>query len=559
MASDDNTRATRSVTAASRYEALAQGRSAYLERARACVRLTIPSLLPEDDSGGKHEGAGFKTPFQGVGAEGLSNLAARTLMTLFPPNMPMFRMQTSDLVLQEAQEQARNPEDKAWKTELETALSRYEQAVQAHVEASGDRPVMHEALLHLFACGNGLLKDGLTPEEGCRFFPLTRYVLNRDPMGRWVELVIREDVSLDALDDRSRRAVLATLEREEADEDKDDSPDERLVEIYTRVRRRGDKYEACQECNGKVIDGTEASYPLEGCPYIPLRLYWVAGEDYGRSYVENFLGDLKSLDALMRAIVEGSAASAKGVFLVRPNGVTKAVDVQKAPNWGFVTGSPEDIAPLQVQKQGDLRVALETVARLENRLAKAFMLMDAMRRQAERVTAEEIRAMAQALETILGGIYSMLAQEFQLPYIKRRIFKLTKHDQLPRLPEKAAAPAIITGFEALGRGNDKTRLTEYLGSLANILGPQTLLGILNPTEAAVRLAAADGINTQGLIKTPEEAQAEQEAAQAAQQQEAALKNLGPHLMDALGGAMPPGGMLPGGGSGMPLPPQAQMF
>jgi hypothetical protein len=558
------------VTAASRYEALSQGRSSYLERGRQCAKLTLPALLPEDDSGGKHEGVSFKTPFQGVGARGVSNLAARCLMTLFPPNMPMFRMQTDDLVLQEAQEAARategDPQGKAWKTELETALSRYEMAVQTHLESSGDRPVIHETLLHLFTTGNALFKDGLTPEEGSRFFPLNRYVISRDPMGRWVELVVKEDVSLEALDDSTRSKVMAALEMRAEDDDAEgdsrNDPD-KLVEIFTHVRRVGQNHEAYQECNGRPIEGTEAVYPPDACPFIPLRLYWVAGEDYGRSYVENVLGDLKSLEALTRAIVEGSAASAKGVFLVRPNGVTKAVDVQRAPNWGFVTGSPEDIAPLQVQKHADLRVALETIGRLENRLAQSFMLLDGMRRDAERVTAEEIRALAESLENYLGGIYSMLSQEFQMPYIKRKIHKLTKGRKLPTLPKNTAAPTIITGFEALGRGNDKSKLTEYLGTLANILGPETLLAILNPSEAAVRLAAADGINTKGLIKTQEELQAEQEQAQAQQQQQQAMEALGPGLMDGLGQMMKQGG---GGGmpgampGGMPggMPQQAPM-
>ena len=38
-------------------------------------------------------------------------------------------------------------------------------------------------------------------------------------------------------------------------------------------------------------------------------------------------------------------------------------------------------------------------------------------RSAERVTAEEVRYMAQELETALGGVYSILSQEFQYPFV----------------------------------------------------------------------------------------------------------------------------------------------
>ena len=43
--------------------------------------------------------------------------------------------------------------------------------------------------------------------------------------------------------------------------------------------------------------------------------YWrfnsVDGENYGRGRVEEFIGDLKSLNALSQVITEGSAAAAK--------------------------------------------------------------------------------------------------------------------------------------------------------------------------------------------------------------------------------------------------------
>lgn len=456
------------------------------------------------------------------------------LLTLFPPNMPMFRMTMNDAALQDAREAAQDmemsEEQKAWETEVQAALSKYEQVVQAEVEASGDRPSMHEGLLHMLVAGNVLLCDSLETGKRARIFPLTRYAVDRDPMGNWTELVIHERVALVSLPAKTQQRVLAVLQQEGSGGEISPN-DQTTLDLYTHVRRvQGDKYEAYQETAGVVIEGTEATYTLDGCPYIPLRMYWVAGEDYGRSYVENYLGDLKSLEALTQAIIEGSAISAKVVFLVNANGTTKPVDLQKAPNGGFVTGSANDITVLQVQKATDLRVALETVQILNNRLAKAFMLMDGVRRDAERVTAEEIRAVASELEAALGGVYSMLAQEFQLPYIKRKILKLTKAGKLPSLPGDMVEPTIITGFEALGRGNDKTKLVGYLTTVAQALGPQVVQQYINVPDFLERLAAADGINTKGLIK--DAGQLAQERSQAQQQDQ--LSTFGPKAMDLVG-------------------------
>ena len=53
------------------------------------------------------------------------------------------------------------------------------------------------------------------------------------------------------------------------------------------------------------------------------------------------------------------------------------------------------------------------------RLGAAFLLNTAVTRDAERVTAQEIRMQAQELESSLGGVYSRLANELQLPLAKR--------------------------------------------------------------------------------------------------------------------------------------------
>ena len=460
------------------------------------------------------------------------------MLTLFPPNMPMFRMQLNDAELRQDPEESDdaqvNAEQKALGTEVEKALSQYEMAVQDDIEASGDRPSMHEALLHLITGGNVLLHDSPKPGESMRVFPLSRFVVRRDPMGRAIEMVVHETVARNALPDKfldQLEAVnLTTAGNRPVSQEGIPLGDEEPLDLYTHLVRKGERWHSYQECGGQVIPGTKATYTLDSCPFIPLRMYWVAGEDYGRSYVENYLGDLRSLEALTQAIVEASAVSAKVVFAVNPNGITKAADLQRAPNCSFVTGNADDVNPIRVEKGSDLRVALETVGMLNQRLAKAFMLMDGVRRDAERVTAEEIRALASELEAANGGLYSMLSQECQLPYVKRRIARLSKSGKLPVLPEDTVKPTIITGFEALGRGNDRAKLVEFMTTLTNTVGREAVQQFVNVENYIERLALSDGINTKGLIKTQDALQEEQ--AQAQQMQ--TMNALGPKAVDAMG-------------------------
>ena len=46
-------------------------------------------------------------------------------------------------------------------------------------------------------------------------------------------------------------------------------------------------------------------------------------EDYGRGRVEEFIGDLRSLNGLSQSLVEGASVASKVIFLVSPSATTK--------------------------------------------------------------------------------------------------------------------------------------------------------------------------------------------------------------------------------------------
>ena len=243
------------------------------------------------------------------------------------------------------------------------------------------------------------------------------------------------------------------------------------------------------------------------------------GEDYGRGYVEEYLGDLKSLESLTQSIVEGSAAAAKVLFLVRPNGTTRIKTLAESPNGAIVTGDDNDVSSLQLGKSQDFNIAQQTIQMLQTRLSRVFLMNSSIRRDAERVTAEEIRMARQELEIALGGVYAILSQEFQLPLVEILMHKMGKEKKIPKLPSDGLKPLIVTGVEALGRGEDLNKLGQFLQSLAP-LGEQAMAE-LNISDYIDRLAGSLGIDTEGLIKSEEQKQVEQ---QAAMEQQQAMQN-----------------------------------
>ena len=94
--------------------------------------------------------------------------------------------------------------------------------------------------------------------------------------------------------------------------------------------------------------------------------------------------------------------------------------------------------------------------------------------------------------------------------------KMSKEKKIPVLPDEGLKPLIITGVEALGRGEDLNKLGQFMQSLVP-LGPEALQE-LNISDYINRLAGSLGIDTEGLVKSEEQKQLEAQEAEAAQAQ-----------------------------------------
>jgi hypothetical protein len=491
-------------TCASLYEKLKTDRYNFLTRARDCSKFTIPTLIPPD---GHSSGTKYYTPYQGIGARGVNNLASKLLLALLPPNSPFFRLQIDDFTLEQLTQQ------EGMRAQVEEGLNKIERAVQSEIEAGAVRVSAFEAMKHLLVGGNALLY--LPDEGGMRVFPLEKFVVRRDPMGNVLDIIVHEQIAHDALPKDLRDVLPYEAQKKDSNGTKD-------VDLYTHVYLEENKWKVYQEIKGMIVPGSEGTYPKDKSPWIPVRFTKVDGENYGRSYVEEYLGDIKSLEGLSQAIVEGSAAAAKVIFLVNPNGTTSQQTIAEADNGAIVEGNEQDVSVLQLQKYNDFRVALETANRIEERLAFAFLLNSAVQRNGERVTAEEIRYMANELEAALGGIYSILSQEMQLPMVNRIMFSMERKKKMPVLPKGTVKPVIVTGIEALGRGNDMNKLQAFFESAAMVaqLPPE-----IDKSDALKRLGTSLGIDMKGLVKSPEQIAEEQAQAQQMAMMQQALPNL----------------------------------
>lgn len=470
------------------YDRLVNSRQPYEKRAEDSAKYTIPSLYPKASDGASTD---YTTPWQSVGARGVNNLASKLMLAMFPIGSPFFKLNLSEF---EAKTLVDNPDELQ---KVDDGLAMVERIVTGYMESNSYRVTAFELMKQLVVSGNGLLyvtspEDTESSYSPMKLYRLGSYVVERDAYGNVLQLVTRDTIAYAALAEDIRSGLDET----------DDPTTEFEVYTHAYLDHETGEFLSYQEIEGVEVDGSEGQYPRETLPWLPVRLIKTDGEDYGRSFCEEYIGDLKSLENLYEAMIKMSMIAAKVVFLVNPNGITQPRRLNKAATGDFVAGRKQDVEALQLEKQADFNTARSVADSIEGRISYAFMLNSAVQRSGERVTAEEIRYVAGELEDTLGGVYSVLSQELQLPLVKILLNMLQATSQIPDLPKEALEPAVATGLEALGRGHDLDKLMQFLQVIQPLAGIQD--PDLNLRNIKMRIANSLGIDTAGLLLTEED-------------------------------------------------------
>jgi hypothetical protein len=514
---------------ASLYSRLESDRQNFLDRARENAKLTIPSLMPPE---GYAPGQRLDTPFQSIGSHGVNTLTSKLVMTILPANSPMFRMSVTDQVVEELSSST------ALRSGVEKKLNEIERSVMDEIEGLGIRAALVEAIKHLIVCGNVLLY--LPPKGNLRVFKLDRYVVQRDYAGNLLRTIIKETVAIETLPE-DVKALIQPKKAPDGLPSDAEAEKETEVDLYTVFVLDNGRIHTHQEVKGIKLPKSRGSWKAEKSPIMPLRWSYLHDEDYGRAYIDEYIGDLTGAESLSRSIREGAAAAAKMNPMVNPTGLTRAQDIANAENLEVISGRKDDVTMLQFEKQADFAVAQTVLQDLIQRLTHAFMMNKSVQRSGERVTAEEIRTMISDIDDVLGGVYSLLAQELQLPLVIRVMDRMVREKKIPDVTalkgpdgKPTATPKIVTGIEALGRGHD---FNKYMTAMREVVLPlkEELAGDLNIRDFVERALVSLSIDVDGLFKTPEQKAQDAQKIQGAQQQ-GMIQEM---LQSAVKGGVPP--------------------
>lgn len=483
--------------ASGRWTQLDGQRQGFITRCEKYAAFTIPKLCtPQGYDQNSQE---LNHDFQAVGAQAVNHLANKIVLALFAPSRPFFRMDPNKAI---RDEMIALGIDEGKLTEM---LAQGEKEAIAELDRMSIRPKLYEAIKHLIVTGNALM---ILNPDGARVVGLKNFCVRRSMTGRVLEILHMDRMMFDELDPEVQAVVakwVGVHNQAQAD---------REVCLYRWIRRTAsgfyemtqwvDQYQLPKQFNGRWTE-TQLPYRV---------LTWDLSDDadYATGLVEDYQGDFAGLSMLSKAQIMGAVLASEFRWLVNPAGMTRPEDFAESENGAAIPGMKDDVSIIQSNKSGDLAVAGQVGQEYITRIGRGFLLGSSITRNAERVTAEEIRMQATELETSLGGVYSRLAVDFQIP-MAYWLMDLIGFE----LSKGGFRPSIVTGLEALSRSGDLEDLKLWLMDLAGLQQlPERLQVSLNMTAIASDFAAARRIKTERYVRPPEEVQAELKAMQDAE-------------------------------------------
>jgi hypothetical protein len=351
-----------------RYDKLASKRQNYLTRAEDAAELTIPQLYTGTYDG-SNEGNSYGNPYQSLGARGVNNLANKIILTLFPPATAFFKLGINPMMLQKMGK---------GEGQVNQALQVLEKSIVNEMEISQLRSTLVDSIKQCIVGGSVIVH--IPEEEDPKVFSLENFVIKRSKSKRVLEMIIKESMMFSELDKQAQKQLI------ESNELKDDhKEDKEALCVYTVVKRESDgKYSVHQDIMNMVMDGTSGNYIEDELPYIFVP-FVDRGESFGRSYIEDFLGDLNSYEGLRKSVLEAAAESARIIYLVKPNATLTSKKLQSAQSGDVLMGNPDDVGVLQADKRLDLQIAQAEMEVLRRDLGTLFLLDSSVTRNAERV------------------------------------------------------------------------------------------------------------------------------------------------------------------------------
>lgn len=493
--------------------------SSCLTAAEQFAEWSLPTVFTKDLSGMDGKRSALHRDYQSLGAILINTASTKVVKSLFPQGAPFFRFVDSDELAGVVGELGIQGEVPSVQAEIELAAS-------AQVYKDEEYAAKLHATKLLMVTGNALeYRD--KQRQRSHIYSIRDYAVKRNGSGDVMLIVLKERICVGDLPDEYRIQY-------------DNKADYEDLELYTGVCREVREggavvYKVYQEVDNKPV-GEPSYYPEKQCPYTVLVWNRVNSEHYGRGLVEDYAGEFAKLSELSKAL---TLYEVEAMRFVNMSNSASGVDIDefdKAATGDIVqtrqqSGTNPGVWAYEGGDYNKIQVMQAEIASIEQRLARAFMY-GGNTRDAERVTAYEIRQNAQEAQEALGDAYSQLSSVWltKLAYL----YCLELYPQMqPLLDLQAMTLNVVVGTAALAKAAQNDRLLEATQSLQLIVPVlQTYTKRTNVDALIDTVLDSFGINSSKFFYTEEQLKQLQEqedtrAAQAAQQQQQALQAADP--------------------------------
>lgn len=472
-------------TAAGLWSELDGLRQEVLSRAETYAQYTIPTLFMPQGQNTDTDASGHT--WQSVGAQAVNNLATRLMLALFAPSRPFLRLDPTDEYAEAARLAGVSEAD------LRTILAEGERKTVKTLDRLALRPKLYELLKQLIVAGNVLAVFNRA-ESLLRVMSLRYFCVKRDVQGRVLKVVIKESVCLDELEQGIQDQVTEV-------------PDDKIVDFYILVERQPDgKYKVSQHVGNQHFTSFDKTYTEQDCPYKVLTWSLSDEANYGTSLVGDYEGDFAALTKYSSALVTAGILASEFRWLVSAASGTRPEDFEDSENGQALSGEKDAVTLLNAAGEvaDAMQVQQSVIADYVNRIGRGFIMASSVTRDAERVTAQEIRLLANELENGLGGGYSRLAVDLQIPmgHFLLAMNKIT-------VDGKSLELTVVTGLDALSRNGDLENLQGWLADVQSLgAAPPLALERLKMDVVLADLATPRGIDAKKYLRSDEEVQGE---------------------------------------------------
>jgi len=454
---------------------------------------SIPTIFADVSTSRDGKRVDVQRDYQSIGAILANHLASKLAQLLFPANQPFFRLDGSSDMGELAKAAGVDAAD------LSSKLADLENRAYRRIFSGASyHQIVH--LMKLLICTGNALLFRETPTSKLIAYNMRQYAVLRDGAGTVLDMILKERVSLSTLPKEVQTLFKGREEYANLD-------------MYTRIKRESrkltDVFVVSQQIESHDV-GEPSVYPVKICPYIPVVWNLIVGENYGRGLVEDFAGDFAKLSELSRALALYEIEACRVLHLVSPGTGADVDALNSAESGEFVSAKVGDVAAYEAGDFNKMSALLGDVQSIYQRLSPAFMYTGNTR-NAERVTAEEIRMNAQEAEIGLGGVYSSLADTLHVP-----LAHILVNEIEPSFIQEVIAGGIdlevLTGVSALGRSNNVTKLLEAANDIGLALQVFPAASKKFDMERIIdMILIARGVKLDDVYKTTEQLKQEQAA------------------------------------------------